>query len=51
MARPENVVDSHVEKIYFECYYLVIQFVNTKYDKTGNNYYQLWHFYETPNNL
>jgi hypothetical protein len=50
MARSENVVDSHVENVYFENDCLVFQFAKTKCDQTGKNADQLWHEYATPNN-
>jgi hypothetical protein len=50
MARSENVVDSHVENIYFDNDCLVFQFAKTKCDQTGKNADQLWHVYATPNN-
>ena len=50
MERSENVVDSYVENRYFECGCLFFKFAKTKCDQTGNNYDQLWHFYETTSN-
>jgi hypothetical protein len=50
MARSKNVVDSHMENVYFKNDCLVFQFAKTKCDQTGKNADQLWHAYVTPNN-
>ena len=50
MARSQNVVDSHVENVYFDNDCLVFQFGKTKCDQTGKNADQLWHVYANPHN-
>ena len=50
MARSQNVVDSHVENVYFDNDCLVFQFGKTKCDQTGKNSDQLWHVYANPHN-
>ena len=50
MARSQNVVDSHVENMYFDNDCLVFQFGKTKCDQTGKNSDQLWHVYANPHN-
>jgi hypothetical protein len=51
MARLQNVVDCHVENVYFDNDCLVFQFGKTKCDQTGGkNSDQLWHVYSDPHN-
>ena len=50
MARSENVVDAHVDHIFWNNDSLVMQFARTKGDQIGKKSDQLWHVYANPDN-